>query len=800
MGGRAGVRAGAGFTRSLSALALRFGPWALIGWLAQPLLVRLRQVFLLALLLSVALPTAQFSPTNAQSLLSGGTISEIVIEGGQRIDPATVLNYLGLQPGDSFDARDLDAALSRLFATGLFANAVFERDGDKLIVRVVENPLINIVAFEGNDRLDNDTLQSEVQSRPRTVFTRSRVQSDTQRILDLYRRTGRFSATVDPKIIRLDQNRVNLVFEIDEGKASGIDSINFIGNKEFSDGRLREVITTSETDFLGFLASNDSYDPERLNFDKELLRRFYLSEGYANFQVLSVVAELARNNSDFIITFTVFEGEPYTFGVIDVASTIKDLEPEEILGQITTEEGDTYDATEVEESIEAITDAVGNLGFAFVEVVPRVDKNDEERTIGLTYEIQEGPKVYVERIEINGNVRTVDDVIRRQFTLAEGDAFNTTKLARSRRRIQNLGFFRSVDVTTTQGSSPDRTVIKTTVEEQSTGDLSFGAGFSTDSGPLGNITITERNLLGLAQDIRLNLVLSGASSQIDISYTDPYFLDKDLSAGFDLFRTTNEQSSSDFDQKNLGFGLRAGWDYQEDVRHVVRYLFERQDITNVGDNAAEIIQDDEGVFYTSTIGSTLTLDKRNSRFDPTHGYVLVVDNSYTGLGGNSYYFENTVGGAYYTPIFDIDNLTLRLSAQAGNIASLEPTRVSERFFVGGADLRGFESGGVGPRDGPSGDALGAKNFYTGSVELIFPLGLPQELAVRGRVFNDIGAAWGIDGSTENVEDSSNPRLSAGAGISWDSPFGPLVIDLAYAYVKEDFDKTEVFRFSFGTRF
>ncbi|MBC6404319.1 MAG: outer membrane protein assembly factor BamA [Rhodospirillales bacterium] len=753
------------------------------------------------LLLSVAgLASAPFSNSGAQSLLSAGTIGEIAIEGGQRIDPATVLNYLGLRPGDSFDARDLDAALSRLFATGLFVNAVFEREGDKLIVRVVENPLINIVAFEGNDRLDNATLQSELQSKPRTVFTRSRVQSDTQRLLEIYRRTGRFGATVDPKIIRLDQNRVNLVFEIDEGKASEVDSINFIGNKEFSDGRLREVITTSESDLLGFFATNDSYDPERLNFDKELLRRFYLSEGYADFQVLSVVAELARNNKDFIITFTLVEGERYAFGMIDVVSTINNFAPKEIANQITSIEGETYDATEVEESVEAITDAVGNLGFAFVEVIPRVDRNDETRTIGITYDIQQGPKVFVERIEINGNVRTVDDVIRRQFTLAEGDAFNTTELARSRRRIQNLGFFRTVDATLSQGSVPDRTVITANVEEQSTGNLSFGAGFSTDSGPIGNIAITERNLLGLAQDLRLDLVISGDSSQIDLSYTDPYFLDEDLSVGFDLFRTTNEQSSSDFDQKNAGFGLRAGWDYENDLRHVVRYRFDRQDIDDVSNDAAEIIQDDEGVFYTSAVGSTLTLDKRNSRFDPTDGYVFEVDNSYTGLSGSSYYFENTVGGAYYTPIFDINDLTLRLSARAGNIASIEPTRVSERFFIGGADLRGFESGGVGPRDKASGDALGAKNFLTGSIALIFPLGLPQDLSVRGRVFNDIGSAWGIDGDKNGVQDSVIPRASAGVGITWGSPLGPLVVDLAYAYAKQDFDVPEVFRFSFGTRF
>ncbi|MEO1190153.1 MAG: outer membrane protein assembly factor BamA [Pseudomonadota bacterium] len=760
---------------------------------------RLRFALIVLVMLLVALPGLS-SKAPAQTLLSGGTIAEIVIEGGQRIDPATVLNYLGLQPGDSFDARDLDAALSSLFATGLFANAQFERQGDTLIVRVVENPLINLVAFEGNDRLPDEDLQSEIQSRPRTVFTRSRVQSDTQRLLDIYRRIGRFSATVDPKIIRLDQNRVNLVFEISEGDASEIDSINFIGNREFSDSRLREVITTSESDLLGLFGSNDSYDPERLNFDRELLRRFYLSEGYADFQVLSVVAELARNKEDFLITFTVEEGEVYTFGAIDVISTLRNLDPEDILNQITTVEGDTYDASEVEDSIDAITDAVGNLGFAFVEVVPQIDKNDEARTIGITYDIQQGPRVFVERIDINGNIRTVDNVIRRQFNLAEGDAFNSSKLARSRRRIENLGFFRSVDVTTGQGSSPDRTVVTVTVEEQSTGDLALSAGFSTDSGPLGSITITERNLLGYAQDLRLNFVLSGAASEIDLSYTDPYFLDRDLAAGIDLFRTTNEQSSSDFDEERVGFGLRAGWDYEDDFRQVVRYVFERQKINNVDDNASAVIQDDEGTFFTSTIGQTLTWDRRNSRFDPTDGFVVVLDNAYTGVGGNSYFFENTLGGAYYTPVFGYDDLTLRLSAQVGNISSIEPTRVSERFFVGGADLRGFESGGVGPRDANSDDALGAKHFWVSTVEVIFPLGLPEELAIRGRVFNDVGAAWGIDGSTENVLDSASPRASAGAGISWESPFGPIVVDLAWAYIKEDFDETEVFRFSFGTRF
>lgn len=748
----------------------------------------------------LAVTVASVAPATAQSLLSGGTIQEIRIEGSQRIEPQTTLTYLGLHPGDPFDPVTLDRALQSLFATGLFADAVLRREGDTLVVTVVENPILNQVVFEGNSRLDDDVLQAEIQSRPRVVYTRTRVQSDAQRILELYRRSGRYAATVEPKIIELPQNRVDLVFEIDEGDTSGIKSINFIGNQAFSDSTLRGEITTSESAFWRILSSTDTYDPDRLNFDRELLRRFYLSEGYADFRVLSVVAELAPDREGFIITFTVEEGEIYSFGTIDVVSNLKNLDPEALRSQITTVEGETYDASAVEATIAAMTETVGNLGYAFVDINPRVDRNTQDRTIGITYEINEGPRVYVERIDIEGNVRTLDEVIRREFRLVEGDAFNATKLRRSRQRIQNLGYFRTVQVDNIQGSAADKTVVKVQVEEQSTGDFTFGAGFSTDSGPLGNIGLRERNLLGRGQDLRLNLTLSGVSSQIDLSFTEPYFMGKNLAAGFDLYRTTREHDESNFEEERIGFGLRGGFSWHENLRQVVRYVLERKEMKNVRSDASAIVKDDEGVRFKSALGQTLTYDTRDSRFDPSSGLIVSLDNEFAGLGGDSYFIKSTLGGAYYVPVFE--DVTFRIGAEVGAIQSFTDTRVSDRFFIGGPNLRGFAVGGVGARDTRTDDALGAKYYYTGTAELIFPLGLPDEFDIRGRLFTDVGAAWGIDGEDrfDSVEESQSLRASVGAGISWDSPFGPIQVDLGFAVLKEDFDETEVFRFSFGTRF
>ncbi|MEE8188216.1 MAG: outer membrane protein assembly factor BamA [Kiloniellales bacterium] len=734
-----------------------------------------------------------------QSILSGGIIKEIRIEGVQRIEPETVRSYMRVNPGDRFDPIRLDKSLKNLFSTGLFADVTLRREGDALIVSVVENPIINRIAFEGNDRLDDDTLSSEVTLRPRVVFTRTKAQHDTQRLLEIYRRSGRYAATVEPKVIQLPQNRVDLVFEINEGPTTRIESINFIGNRVFSDSSLRDEITTTESAFWRFFSSSDTYDPDRLTFDRELLRRYYLREGYADFRVVSVVAELLPDREGFIVTFTVEEGERQIFGKIDITTTLKNLDPELLHEDIVSEEGEWYNAEEVSKTIENLTDVVGNLGYAFVDIRAETERDLENRLIHVTYDIQEGPKVYVERIDIQGNTRTLDQVVRREFRLVEGDAFNTAKLRRSRQRVRNLGFFRTVDVANQQGSTPDRTIITVDVEEQSTGDLTFGAGFSTSAGPIGSVGIRERNLLGRGQDLRVNGTLSGEQSQISVSFTEPYFLGRNLSAGIDAFRILNQSDEQTFDLDRIGGSLRAGFSWSEDLRQVVRYTLERQEIADVDDTASLLVKEEEGTAIESSVSQELTFETLDNRFDPREGYIVRLKNEFAGLGGDVRYAKSSIGGSYYYPI--MEDWTVSLRGETGGIVGLgQDTRISDRFFIGGRNLRGFEFAGVGPRDVRSDDSLGGKYFYTGTLELAFPLITPEELNIRGRVFTDIGTAWGLDKTTVDVRDETSPRISVGAGITWQSPFGPIVVDLGIAVVKEDFDKTELVNVSFGTQF
>ena len=759
-------------------------------------------VVVLAYLLSCAACLSLPQIAQAQSILSGGRIEAIRVEGTQRIEAATVRSYMRVNPGDPFDPVRLDDSLKNLFSTGLFADVRLEREGNTLIVVVSENPIVNRIAFEGNDRIDDDTLAQEIELRPRVVFTRTKVQSDTQRILEIYRRSGRFAATVEPKVIQLEQNRVDLAFEINEGPLTSIRSINFIGNREFSDSTLRDEVTTTEASFWNFFTTSDTYDPDRLTFDRELLRRFYLNEGYADFRVASVVAELTPDQQDFIVTFTVEEGPRYKFGKIGLQSGLRNLDPEVLRDDVTTEEGDWYDASQVDKTIEVLTDEVGNLGYAFVDIRPRVQRDRDNLTIDIVYDIQEGPKVFVERIDIEGNTRTLDSVIRREFRLVEGDAFNTSKLRRSRQRVQNLGFFKTVTVDNEPGSAPDRTVVKVAVEEQSTGDVTFGAGFSSANGPIGNIGIRERNLLGRGQDLRLGFTLAGEATELDFSFTEPYFLDRNLAAGIDLYRTTNDRTDeSSYEDERIGGSLRAGFSITDEIRNVVRYTLENRDITSVDSDASLLVRSEKGATLRSGISNEISYDTRDSRFDPREGVITSLRTEFIGLGGDVSLARASASAGYYYTV--LEDYTLSVRGTGGTMVGLgEDTRISDRFFKGGGSPRGFAYGGIGPRDAKTDDALGGKNFYTGTVEASFPLNLPFELDVRGRVFTDVGAAWSIDDNSipVDVQDSSAPRVTVGTGISWNSPFGPVVVDLGVAVIKEDFDETELISFSFGTQF
>ncbi len=736
----------------------------------------------------------------AQSISSGDPIQEIRIEGNQRIEPETVRSYMQINPGDPFDARLIDQALKNLFATGLFADVNFRRDGDALVVQVTENPIINKLAFEGNQRIDDEALQQEVQLRPRVVYTQARVQADVKRILDVYRRSGRFAATVEPKIINLDQNRVNLVFEINEGDVTEVRRIDFVGNKVFSDSDLRDEIVTVEAAFYRFLSTTDTYDPDRLTLDKEALRKFYLSEGYADFRVVSAVAELSPDQEAFFITFTVEEGERYKFGTVDIKTTLKNLDPESLRDIVETEEGDWYNADLVDETVQAMSDRVGSLGYAFVDVRPRIDRDAENLILNLTYDIQEGPKVYVERIDISGNVRTQDKVIRREFRIAEGDAFSTSKLRRTEQRLKDLGFFEAVDIQAVPSNSPDKTVIKVKVAEKSTGELSFGAGFSTADGPLGNVGVRERNLLGKGYDLRAQFNISGRRSTIDVSFTDPYFLDKELSAGFDVFHRRFDRRESSFEEQNTGAGLRMGYDLTEYTRHTISYQASYDKVTDVDDDASDVIQDEEGSDFRSIIGHDIIYDRRDSKLDPREGYYMSIGQDFAGVGGTVRYLRNTLGGGYFYS-FNKD-ITLGATGEVGYIFGIgDEVRVTDAFFLGGQNLRGFETGGVGPRDSDTNDALGGKFRFEGTVQAAFPLGLPEEYQIRGRVFSDFGTLTGTDFEDDiDLNDESSLRVSLGVGLTWVSPFGPLAVDVAYPIMKEPFDEDELFRFSVGTSF
>ncbi|MBL26603.1 MAG: outer membrane protein assembly factor BamA [Rhodospirillaceae bacterium] len=743
----------------------------------------------------------------AWGALAGGTavaqqldrIQAISVVGNQRIEDSTILSYLRVAPGDRFDPERINDSLKSLYDTGLFADIRIGRDGNALVVSVVENPIVNRLAFEGNKRIKDDALEAEVQLHPRTVYTRTKVQQDAARLLEVYRRSGRFAATVEPKVISLDQNRVDLVFEINEGPLTGVRKIVFIGNHAFSDADLREAIQTKQTRWWRILSTSDNYDPDRLTADRELLRRFYLKNGYADFRVNSAVAELTPDRTDFYITFTIDEGERYRFGNINVESRLPELDPEAVSEDVLTEEEDWYDAEEVESTIQALTDAVGSLGYAFVDVKPKLDRDPETHTIAVDYQIEEGPRVYVERINIRGNVRTLDRVIRRNVALVEGDAFNSAKIRRSRKDINNLNFFSDVNITNDPGSAPDQTVINVDVTEKSTGEVTLGAGYSSTDGVIGSVGVRERNLLGRGQDLSVRLAASSRTLDLDLSFTEPYFLNRDLSAGFDVFNSEREFPESGFNRNTTGFTLRSGFPVTENITQTWNYTLRQVEIEALVGASKVIIQED-GKRLESVIGQSLFYDRLDNRRDPSKGHYIRFQTDFAGIGGDVHYLRNKLEAAKYFPIWD--ETVFSVQAEAGYIFGLkdEDILTSDRFFLGSQTFRGFAVAGLGPRDLSVDNSLGGNLMYKGTMELAFPIGLPNELGIKGRLFGIVGTVTQIDDNDPAIIDTGSLRASVGAGVSWTSPFGPLRLDFGYAVLKEDFDETENFTFTFGTFF
>jgi outer membrane protein insertion porin family len=746
-----------------------------------------------------------------------GVVQSIVVEGNERIEQGTVLSYLPVQIGDSVDPATIDLALKALFRTELFADVRIALVGTQMTIQVVENQIINQVVFEGNSSLKEDKLQDEVQVRPRGIFTRGKVQADVQRIIELYRRSGRVSATVTPKVVELPQKRVDLIFEINEGPKTGVLNINFIGNTEYSDADLQSVIVTRESRWYKFLTSNDNYDPDRIEYDREQLRTFYRNRGFYDFRVVSAVAELAPDKNGFVINYTLDEGPRYRFGELSVDTELQKLDSALLTQLLPIETGDQYEDEAIESATDALTFAAGAAGFAFVDVRPRYTANRAARTVDVVFAVSEGPRVYVDRIDIVGNTRTLDYVVRREMNVAEGDAYNRVLVDRSTNQIRGLGFFKDVTIEDQPSSAPDRTTLRVQVEEQPTGELSFSAGYSSIDRLVLDVGITERNFRGRGENLRARVSWGSLRQEVNFSFTEPRFLGRNLGAGIDLYSYKYDFSRlAAYDSASTGGSLRFGFPLTQNASMSLRYTLRADEVVIDEDFCtqgfvSQILCLQRGTALTSLVGFGVRLDTRNDPINPTRGFHAGLNQDLAGVGGDVNYLRTEVDGGWYYGIRP--ELIFSLTGSAGYINGFggDSVRINDRFYKGGQTFRGFEVAGLGPRDTNPGrtDALGAKLYAIGTVELTVPTFLPDQYGIKAALFSDFGTVGLLDDRDRQsslgiydplIRDNLAFRASAGVSIFWRSPMGPIRFDLSRLLAKEDYDKTETFRFSTSTRF
>ncbi|MGB7204976.1 MAG: outer membrane protein assembly factor BamA [Anderseniella sp.] len=782
----------------------------------------------LMLAMGIVLPVA--AQLVSPQIVFAQTITGIIVEGNARVEPDTIRAYMQFNAGEPVSDAQIDASVKALFQTGFFSDVRMFRRGSAVVVQVEENPLINEVKIQGNDELDDKKLKSEITLQERTIYTRARAAQDVQRIEALYRRSGYFNARVTPQLVPLSQNRVDLVYQVTEGGETGIGSITFQGNNAFSSGQLSSVITTSESAWWKFFATTDNYDPDRLNFDKELLRRHYLKNGFADVEIVSADAQLLPDGSNFAVNFVINEGPQYRISNVTVNSGATSIDPRVLQEAVQESAGEVYDASKVDKSVEKMTLEAGKSGFAFARAQPKIERDPASQSLSILYNIDEGPRVYVERIDIVGNVRTLDEVIRRELNIAEGDAYNRILIDRARRRLTGLDFFEKIDIRQEEGSAPDLAVVVIDLVEKSTGTINFSVGYSTTEQAIGSISVSERNLLGTGNQASLSTSLSFKRQSINASYTDPYFLDRDISAGFDIFGSrTDTKEESSFTTQQVGGALRLGTRLDDYNSIFGRYSLTYRDI-DVGNQAeaSRAIREAEGTDLISKVGLTYLYSDLDHPSRPTSGVRIKVDGEVAGLGGDVEFGKIEVQAHYFMPLL-FDGVVLKVEGNAGHIEPFpdgDKVPILDRFFKGGDSLRGFARSGIGPRmrnefDG-SFDSIGATTYAIGTLEVNFPLGLPEAFGLEGAVFSDFGTAFGApevssttltdpncitqvgppiaDGNCEVVGKGLAFRAAVGAGLIWQSPFGPLRLDVAYPLVKEDFDETELVRFSVGTRF
>lgn len=744
------------------------------------------------------------------SVAEAAVINRVEVRGATRVSAETVRANITIVPGKSFNNTDIDASVKRLYATGYFSDVSINVSGGTLVVNVSENQLVNQVVFNGNRKIKDDKLQGVVRTQPLGPYSEATVETDIQSIKDAYAAIGRSDITVTTQVVPVAEGRVNLAFVINEGERTKISQINFVGNEAYSDGRLQSVIATKESGIFSFITRKDVYNPDKLRADEELLRQFYYNRGYADFQVVSSDAALNEATNEYTVTITVEEGPRYDFGSVNVESTVEGVNAEELKGLIVSREGSVYKAKDVQATMTEISKRVASAGYPFARVTPRGNRDLGNHTISVDYLVDQGERAYVERIEIRGNTRTRDYVIRREFDMGEGDAFNQEMVARAKRRLEALGYFSSVNVSTAPGSAADRVVVIVDVQDQSTGSFGIGAGYSAGSGGgfLVEASIEEKNFLGRGQYIRVAAGRGDESRTYNVSFTEPYFLGYRLAAGFDVFKNENDFDDDNYSYEDQGFSLRVTAPITENLSTTLRYNFTQFDYSgNVAKLSSPYVRAVEGGNWVrSSVSQSITYNTLDDAQLPHDGILATFTHEFAGLGGDSDFYKMTGKAKWYYTVNDEADIIASLGGSAGHIFETgSDLQVFDQFQLGTSDIRGFERNGVGPRDKATGDALGGTTYFTASAEATFPLpGIPRDSGFRGAVFADAGTLYSNQvkmAPGETVQgNNSSLRASVGVGLIWASPFGPLRVDYAWPIAKEDFDKVQNLKFGISSSF
>lgn len=738
------------------------------------------------------------------SVAFGQQVLEAVsITGTNRIEDATIMAYLNWKQGDTLTDYDLDNALKSLYKTGLFDKVKVNFEKGIARIEVHENPIVSDVFFEGNKKIEDDMLKTELSLHPRAVWTKTKMQRDVDRILQLYQKHGRYNATVEPKIVKKDENRVDVIYEIKEGDQTFIKKINFMGNKNYNADTLRTEMVSKEYAWYRFFASTDTYDPDRLNYDQEALRRFYLNRGYVDFRVNRAWAELTPDKTAFIINIDLTEGNKYKFSKPEIKVNLPEYsgDTSELEKLLDVEEGNWFNSDKIESSISNLIEKFSNNGYAFADVQPSFDRDVKNKTVKVIFHVLEGEKIFVNRIDIKGNTRTLDKVIRREFRIKEGDAFSPSRLRLSKQRVDNLGYFEKADFKVLPvPSNPSKANISLDVAERSTGSFNVGIGWSSYDGMLFETGIHERNILGTGKTAGFDVMFSQRETQYQVDLRDPYFMDQNVSAGISLFHTTEDNEDySSYKYKTTGGVVSFGWNYNDYFGHTARYTLKKDEVTDIQEDASQYIKGQAGTYTTSMIGQELYYDKRDNIMNPTQGYYLSLGTDYAGIGGDTKFFRMNVTGVHYFPV--AEDVVFSIRGDAGKIWGLggQSVRINNRYILGDSLLRGFEYGGIGAKQGD--DYLGGLWYTTASMEMTFPVGLPKELGIKGKVFTDAGILGKPDDfDSKTMIYSGKVRTSVGFGIIWQSPMGLINLDFAFPVVKAKEDERKIFRLNFGKGF